>query len=292
MGIRDILKRHGLRLERSLGQHFLIDDDLLHRVAQATGASPDTEIVEIGAGLGNLSYMLALSGAHVHAIELDRRFEPVHRETILTDQSLSGRLEFVYADALEFDFAAAAARAAANGHKLAIAGNIPYQITSPLVMRVFESGAKFESMVLMMQREVAERLSAAPGSKRNGGISIKVQYFSKVETLFDVPPKAFLPPPEVNSQVLRFTPRDHGKEDYRRLFQLVDAAFAQRRKVIANSVAARGIGYSRSQVDAALAAIGRQPTTRAEQLGLEDFLRLNEELMRGGREDDLSPQCD
>ena len=283
MGIRELLKRHGLRLERGLGQHFLVDDDLLHQIARATGADAQSEIVEIGAGVGNLSYMLALSGAHVRAIELDRRFEPIHRETVLTDDAVASRLEFIYADALEFDFAAAGEKAAAAGRRLIIAGNIPYQITSPLVMRVLESGANFYRMVLMMQREVAERLSASPGSKRNGGITIKVQYFANTETLFDVPPRAFLPPPEVDSQVLCFTPRPRENEDYRGLFALIDAAFAQWRKVIANSVSARNIGYSRAQVDEALAAIGRELTTRAEQLGLNEFKQLYAELNRGQR---------
>jgi 16S rRNA (adenine1518-N6/adenine1519-N6)-dimethyltransferase len=281
MRIAEILKRHGLRLDRHLGQHFLVDENLLHRVAKETGAASNTDVVEIGAGVGNLSYMLALSGARVTAIELDRRFEPVHREVVLATPDLEGRLQFVYADALDFDFAAASAAAKASGREFAIAGNIPYQITSPLIMRIFETGTRFDSMVLMMQREVAERLASGPGTKRNGAISIKVQYFSEVEPLFDVPARAFLPPPEVTSRVLRFTPRMPPIDvPYGEFFPLVDAAFAQRRKVISNSIAARGIGYSREQVDAALTELKTAPTTRAEQLGLPEFLALHAALQQ------------
>ena len=161
-----------------------------------------------------------------------------------------------------------------------IAGNIPYQITSPLIMKILETGADFDRMALTMQKEVADRLAAAPGSKRNGGISIKAQYFCDIVTVCHVPASSFVPPPQVNSAIVAFgrKPPLLNEKGQQRLFELVDAAFVQRRKMMGNSIASRGIGFTKEQVDAALAKIGKPPTTRAEQLGLEEFVALLHQL--------------
>ncbi len=276
-----ILRRHGLRLNTGLGQHFLSDEKVLHEIAHSLEPSASSEVVEVGAGIGNLTYYLALSGAHVAALELDRRFHAVHHEIFEMNQSMGGRVKFCYMDALEFDYAAAAADAHSRGREFLITGNIPYQITSPLVMRVLESGAAFNRMVLMMQREVADRLAAKPGTKRNGGISIKVQYYCDLERIMEVPRKAFIPPPEVESTVLRFVPKKSyplAVEDRERLFALVDAAFAQRRKMLSNSVAASALGFTRERVQEALSNIGLRIDSRAEALGLDEFVGLFRQL--------------
>ena len=271
-----LLRRHELKLTKKLGQHLLVDLDILERIASEVGADDRTDVVEVGSGAGNLTYMLALSGAHVTGLELDRRFKPVHDEVILSHQEVAGHIEFVYGDALHFDFAAAGARAAAAGRRFLIAGNIPYQITSPLVMGVLESGAPFESMTLMIQREVAERFAAGPGSRRNGAITIKIQSFCETQLLATVPRTAFMPPPEVESRLIRFRPKPRAMDAgaQRAFFRLVDAAFAQRRKMLPNSVAARGIGYTKQQVDAALEELGIAVEVRAEHLGLQEFMAL------------------
>jgi 16S rRNA (adenine1518-N6/adenine1519-N6)-dimethyltransferase len=272
-----LLREHDIRLSHRMGQHFLADLGVLTRIAQAVGAGPDSEVVEVGAGIGNLSAMLARTGADVTAIELDRRFAPIHEKVGALNGP--GRISFHYGDALDFDFAAASARAAARGRKLLVAGNIPYQITSPLVMRVLESGADYAGMTLMVQREVAERLASPPGSRRNGAISIKVQFYSGVRARFDVPPSAFLPPPKVHSSVVSFTKREPPLDEARRarFFGLVESAFCQRRKMLPNAVAARGL-YPKDGVEAALAKIGLKASARAESLGLAEFLALFAEL--------------
>ncbi|MBX7246711.1 MAG: 16S rRNA (adenine(1518)-N(6)/adenine(1519)-N(6))-dimethyltransferase RsmA [Candidatus Sumerlaeaceae bacterium] len=274
--IQVLLRRHGLHLNKRLGQHFLADVDVLEAMADALDAGPGAQIVEIGAGLGNLTQFLALRGAAVTALELDPRFTPIHRELMLNRQPDEGPIEFQYLDALDFDYAAAMTMARAAGLRPLIAGNIPYQITSPLIMKILETGAEFERMALMMQKEVADRLAAAPGSKRNGGISIKAQYFCDIVTVCNVPAASFVPPPEVNSAIVAFgrKPPLLNETGRQRLFDIVDAAFAQRRKMLGNSIASQGIGLTKEQVDAALAKIGKPPTTRAEQLGLEEFVAL------------------
>lgn len=290
--LQTILHRHGLRAAKGLGQHFLVDEEILRAIARATGAGPDADVVEVGAGVGNLTTLLALSGARVTSIEIDPKFQSLHREIQITDPDFRERLQFHYGDALEFDYVGAAARAQADGRRFLIAGNIPYQITSPLIMGILDSGARFDSMTFLVQREVAERLTAAPGSRKNGAITIKVQYDCEARTLMDVPARAFLPPPEVDSQVIQMRLRQTGtggegfapglrprdEAERRALFRLVDAAFAHRRKMLSNSVSAAGLGYTKPQVDQALQQIGFTPSARAEELGVTDFVALMKAL--------------
>ena len=280
--ISSLLRRYDIRLSKRLGQNFLVDAEVLARIVQATQVGHDCDVVEVGAGVGNLSAALARTGAHVTALELDKRFAPIHVRAE-ADLRGPGTLRFVYEDALDFDYATAAAAARAAGRYFVIVGNIPYQITSPLVMKVLEEGLPLASMTLMMQREVSERLAAKPGSRRNGAITIKAQYFADVKPLFDVGRTAFLPPPEVTSQVVRFVPHAPALDEAKRpaFFALVAAAFMQRRKMMANAVSARGIA-SREKVAAALETIGKPTSARAEELSLSDFLALYAELSDKG----------
>ena len=269
-----LLRRHGLRLSRQLGQHLLVDDAALADIAAACGADSSARVVEVGAGAGSLTLRLAETGAQVVAVELDRRFEPLHHAIIRSQPRLAARIEWRYADALDLDWQAECAAAREAGRRLIVTGNIPYQITSPLVMGILESPAPFDSMVLMMQREVAERLTAAPGSKRNGGITIKCQYFCDIEVVRDVSRRAFLPPPEVESRVLRFRRRlgvPPGRPQD--LFRLIEAGFGQRRKMLPNAVAAAG-EWTKTEVEAALGRLGLAPSVRAEDLGLAEFTAL------------------
>lgn len=278
--LESLLRRHGLWANRGLGQHFLKDEHVLQGVARAVDPGPDCDVVEIGSGPGNLTMMLALSGARVTGIEMDRRFVPLHNEILATNPAFDNRLSFHYGDALDFDYHAAAAKAHAAGRRFAIAGNIPYQITSPLIMKLLEEQVPFESMALMMQREVGVRLRSGPGSKQNGSITIKVQFYTEVEAVMDVPPSSFVPPPKVESEVVLFRrkeiPADIARDKNGRpaFFRLVDAAFMHRRKTIPNSLVAAGFCTTREQAEQALAGVDLLPTARAEQLGLEQYLAL------------------
>ncbi len=279
-----LLKRHGLWAYRGLGQHFLRDEEVLLDVAKAISPGADSDVVEIGSGPGNLTVMLSLSGARITAIEMDRRFVPLHQEILMSNAELGDRLQFHYGDALDFDYHAAAKAAHEQGRRFLVVGNIPYQITSPLIMKLLEEEVPFDAMALMMQREVAVRLRSGPGSKQNGSITIKVQFFADVEHVRDVPATSFLPPPKVESEVVLFRrkpiPADIARDKNGRpaFFRVVDAAFMHRRKTLPNSLVAAGYGLERAQVEQGLAAMDLPPTVRAEQLGLEHYIRLHDAL--------------
>lgn len=282
--LQSLLRRHGLWANRGLGQHFLRDEDVLQAVARAIDPGEDSDVAEIGSGPGNLSVMLALSGAQVTGIEMDRKFTPIHNELVATNPGFDGRLKFHYGDALDFDYKSAAQKAHDAGRRFLIAGNIPYQITSPLIMKLLEEEVPFDAMALMMQREVAVRLRSGPGTKQNGSITIKVQFYAEVEHVVDVPPQSFVPPPKVDSEVVLFRrkvlppdfPRD--KNGRPAFFRVVDAAFMHRRKTLPNSLVAAGYGVTREQAEAALAKLNLPPTTRAEQLGLAEYVALCDAL--------------
>ena len=284
--LEGLLRRHGLWANRGLGQHFLRDETVLHDLARSINAGPDADIAEIGSGPSNLTVMLALSGAHVTGIEMDRRFVPLHQEILATHLDFKDRLVFHYGDALDFDYATAADKAHAAGRRFLIAGNIPYQITSPLIMMLLEQEIPFDAMALMMQRDVARRLEAGPGTKLNGSITIKVQFYSTVAKVVDVPARSFVPPPKVESEVVVFhrkaipadIPRD--KQGRPAFFRVVDAAFMHRRKTLPNSLVAAGYPASREQAEAALESIGQPVTVRAEQLGLDEYQALHNALTK------------
>ncbi len=281
--IRRLLRRHGVELSRRLGQHLLVDEPTLERIAEAAAIEPTHSVVEVGAGAGNLTAILAQKAARVTAIELDERFRSIHEEVFGRWKPFGDRLEFFYGDALAFDYHAAARQATERGERLAIVGNIPYSITSPLVSRIIFEETPFYSMTLLMQREVAERLATGSGGRRAGAISIKVHFYCHVRPLFVVPRRLFLPPPQVESQLIQFRRREPPlpPNERKRFFALVEAAFAQRRKQLPNAVAARGIGYSRQAIEQALSALGLPATVRAEQLGLNEFLALYAQLHPG-----------
>ncbi len=255
-------------------------------MAHAIKPDEGSDVVEIGSGPGNLTVMLSLSGAKITGIEMDRRFVPLHNEILMTNSELGDRLKFHYGDALDFDYHAAAKAAHDNGRRFLIVGNIPYQITSPLIMKLLEEEIPFDAMALMMQREVAVRLRSGPGTKQNGSITIKVQFFADVEHVRDVPPTSFLPPPKVESEVVLFhrkpVPADIARDKNGRpaFFRVVDAAFMHRRKTLPNSLVAAAYGLERAQVEQALAAMDLPPTVRAEQLGLAQYIELYEQLAK------------
>ncbi|MGB9690988.1 MAG: 16S rRNA (adenine(1518)-N(6)/adenine(1519)-N(6))-dimethyltransferase RsmA [Candidatus Sumerlaeaceae bacterium] len=280
--IRRLLRRHGIELSKRLGQHLLVDHAMLERIAAASGVGPGWHVIEIGAGAGNLTVHLARTGARITAIELDERFRPLHEEVFCNHElaDIAPTVDFWYGDALAFDYRSVADLAHAQGMHFAVVGNIPYQITSPLVAKLVLEEIPFDAMTLLMQREVAERLATRHGGRQSGSISLKVNFYCYVELLFVVPRRLFLPPPQVESQLVRFSRHEPLLPPplRPRFFSLLEAAYAQRRKILGNTVAAAGIGYSKQRVEKALQALGLPASTRAEQLGLNEFLALFEKL--------------
>ena len=254
-----------------LGQNFLRDTQAIERIANALGNVADEAVIEIGPGQGAITRALAARAQRVIAIELDRDLAAYLRQ-----QFPPQRVEVVQADVLAYDFSAAAAEA---GKRLPVAGNLPYYITSPILLKLAENHASIDRAVLMVQRELADRITAAPGSRDYGVLSVTVQMYGPVEALFTLPPGAFSPPPDVYSTVFRwrFAPRfaELGVEEAGFL-RFVRGAFAQKRKTLANNL--RAAGRSAASIHDAFAHSGISAQARAEALSLDELARLWIEL--------------
>lgn len=275
------LKLKGIHQSRRLGQHFLVDEGLLGRIADDVGAGPDSHVVEIGAGPGYLTTHLAARAGAVTAIELDERLKSIHMDAFGTAQSV----QFVYGDAMRIELAVIARERAAelNLPRMQLTGNLPFQITSPLLFDQCGPDRPWSRMVFMVQREVADRIMSPPGKKDYGVLSVKLAMWWRATRLMEVPAGRFSPPPEVDATVLSFerlpTAEQPSAEAWPALSRLIDAGFNQRRKKMVNSLAARiGEPDMKERATAALAKIGRDENTRAEMLSPGEFRRLFHEL--------------
>jgi 16S rRNA (adenine1518-N6/adenine1519-N6)-dimethyltransferase len=275
---RALLERHGLRAKKTWGQNFLQDQRVVERIVAAAGLKDDDVAVEIGAGLGALTGLMAERAAQVIAVERDPELIPILREQL----AARSNVEILAADAMGFDFAAAAARAQ---RPVVVVGNLPYQITSPLLFRIVDSAAKGQVVaraVLMVQKEVAERIVARPGSKTYGRLSVMVQAVADVAILFHVGPGAFLPNPNVTSTVFALIPRAAVKvpTDEARVFAaVVRAAFGGRRKMLRRSLEPL---FGEPRLTAALSEAQIAGSRRAEELSVDDFARLAHVLVVRG----------
>jgi 16S rRNA (adenine1518-N6/adenine1519-N6)-dimethyltransferase len=261
--LREIIRRFELGARKSLGQNFLLDLNLTRRIARAAAPLDDANIIEIGPGPGGLTRALLLEGArHVTAIERDPRCVTALREL---EAAFPGRLAIVEGDALEID----AASLVPAPRK--IVANLPYNIATPLLIGWLGEERAFASLTLMFQKEVAERLAAAPGDQAYGRLAVLTQWHCTVQLLFDVPPQAFVPPPKITSTVVQLVPRDVPLAacDQAALERVTAAAFGQRRKMLRQSL--RSLG---GDTAALIAAAGAAPTARAEELSVEQFCAL------------------
>ena len=266
-----------------LGQNFLHDAAAIQRIVAALGDCSQRLVVEIGPGKGAITRLLAERALHVLAIELDPVLAARLRDTFPPE-----RVTVAPIDVLNFDFAAAAAGA---GQRLVVVGNLPYYITSPIILKLAENAASLDFAVLMVQREVADRVAAAPGSRDYGVLTVTVQLHGPVQTLFTLPPEAFSPPPEVHSTVFRwrFQPRFAALGiDPASFTAFLRQAFAQKRKTLANNL--RAAGYSAAHIQAALSTAAIQPTTRAEALSIEELAALWKSLAAAQGADATAPE--
>ena len=264
---RHILNRFGIRTQKKLGQHFLVDETVVRRIAESLELKPDVPVLEIGPGLGTLTQFLAMTGARVTAVELDRRCIEIMGTTLKAYDNI----RIVQGDVLTLDFAEL--MGAGPFH---IAGNLPYYITTPIVMKILEGHVPAEKMVFMVQKEVADRMVSGPGTKDYGALSVAVQYHTEAVKLFEVPSAAFLPPPAVDSAVILCTKRAQPPVDIpseKLFFRVVRAAFGQRRKTLANAL--QGGGFSREDVTAMLQQTGIKGERRGETLSLDEFAALS-----------------
>ena len=277
--IKSLLARHGFHFSKSMGQNFLIQSWVPRDIAAASGAGSGVGVLEIGPGIGPLTDRLAGLADRVAAVELDRSLLPVLAETMAGHDNV----EIVPGDILKLDVPALV------GEKLAgltpiVCANLPYNITTPVLTALLEARC-FASITVMIQREVARRICAAPGTPDYGAFSVYCQVHAGTELLFDVPPDCFLPAPKVTSSVLRLTPRPLPAEleDAAFFFRVVRAAFAQRRKTLLNALgAAFGGQVSKEELAGLLAGCGLPPDVRGERLGIPEFAALARALRQTG----------
>lgn len=272
--IRALLARHGFRFSKSMGQNFLIAGWVPREIASAASLDEYCAVLEIGPGIGPLTQRLARQAGKVAAIELDSSLLPILKETLADCPNV----EIIPGDAMKLDLPELV-RGRFDGLTVKACANLPYNITTPVITRLLEAGC-FQSITVMIQREVARRICAAPGQSDCGAFSLFCQYHAKCELLFEVPPDCFLPAPKVTSAVVRLTPRPAPVEgDKDAIFAVVKAAFAQRRKTLLNALsAAYGSRFSKDQLRQIILACGLPETIRGERLGLEQFARLAEAL--------------
>ena len=273
--IKALLGRHGFRFSKSMGQNFLIQGWVPRDIADSSGADQSCGVLEIGPGIGPLTVQLAQRAGKVSAVELDRDLLPILAETL----SPFDNVTVIPGDAMKLDLAALAAEQFPGLTPLACA-NLPYNITTPAITALIQAGC-FASITVMIQREVARRICASPGTADYGAFSVFCQYHTKPELLFDVPPECFLPAPKVTSSVVRMTPCPPPPEvdDEAHFFQVVRAAFAQRRKTLANSLSsALNPPVGKEALTQAIAACGFPKDIRGERLSISDFAALSRAL--------------
>lgn len=270
--IRDVLSRHGFSFSKGLGQNFLINPTVCPRMAEMGNAKPGWGIIEIGAGVGVLTAELARRADKVVCIEIDSRLLPVLDETLAEFDNI----KIVNEDVLKVDLHRLIEQEFA-GMPVAVCANLPYYITSPIIMNLLEAHLPIASLTVMVQKEAAARLCAEPGSREVGAVSIAVRYYSDPKILFQVSRGSFLPAPDVDSTVIRLDVRDRppvevGSEE--QFFKVVRAAFSQRRKTLPNTLSA-GLGIPKSQAIEMLEKAGIPTNLRAEQLTLDQFALLS-----------------
>ena len=268
--IRQLLERHGFRFSKALGQNFLINPSVCPRMAAACGADKDMGVLEIGPGIGVLTRELAHTAGRVAAIELDDRLLPVLDETLAEEKNVA----IIHGDVMKLDLEKLISEQF-PGMRVAVCANLPYYITSPILMLLLESRLPVESITVLVQKEAAQRLCARPGTRECGAVTLAVQYYAEADMLFPVSRGSFMPAPKVDSMVMRLTIRREPPcqvQDERLLFRLIRAAFGQRRKTMANAITTAGL--AKETVLAALKEAGIPPQARAEELTLTQFAAL------------------
>ena len=274
--VRAVLSRHGFSFSKALGQNFLIDSTVCPRMAEAAVRSAEDGVLEIGPGIGVLTAQLGLRAKKVVSVELDKRLLPVLSETL----GEFDNIEVVNGDVLKLDLESLIEEKFADCKRVSVCANLPYYITSPVIMRLLEERLPLSQIVVMVQNEAAERLCAAVGTREAGAVTVAVQYYAEAEKLFSVGRNCFVPSPNVDSAVMRLAVREQPEfpvKDEKFFFKMVKAAFAQRRKTAQNGISA-GLGLPKEQVAEALENIGLQKDIRAEKMTMQEHAALADRL--------------
>ncbi len=271
--IKSVMSRHGVTFNKGLGQNFLVDPEVCPQMAESAGLNENTCAIEIGPGVGVLTAELAKRAGKVLSFEVDNRLLPVLDETL----GEFNNVEIINQDIMKADLKSIIEEKC-KGMDITVCANLPYYITSPIIMLLLESKLPIKNITVMVQKEAADRLCAEVGSRDGGAVTVAVSYYAKAEKLFYVPKESFLPPPKVNSEVIQLTIRKEPPvkvADEKKFFKVVKAAFSQRRKTAENSLSS-GLGIPKPQIAEALEKAGLEKTIRAEKMTMEDFAKLAE----------------
>ena len=270
----EVLQKYNFNFQKKFGQNFLIDTHVLDKIIRESGVNKDDMVIEIGPGIGTMTQYLCENAREVVAIEIDKNLIPILEDTL----SAYDNVTVINEDVLKVDIKKLAEEKN-GGRPVKVVANLPYYITTPIIMGLFESHVPIDSITIMVQKEVADRMQEGPGSKEYGALSLAVQYYAKPEIVANVPPNCFMPRPNVGSAVIRLTCHETPPvevEDEEFMFRLIRASFNQRRKTLVNGLTnASFLSVTKEQVMTALEEMNLSPTIRGEALSLEQFALLS-----------------
>ncbi len=279
-----VLRNHHISAKKKYGQNFLVDPEVLEDTVRAAGIGPEDFVLEIGPGIGTLTQYLASAAGRVYAVEIDRSLFPVLEDTLAGWKNVT----LAEGDILKTDVAEIVRREN-GGRPIKAAANLPYYITTPVILSLLTGGAPISGMTFMVQKEVADRMKASPGTKDYGALSLAVQYYADPVVVREVPPSAFIPQPGVTSAVIHLEKYDAppvAVKDEKLMFALIRASFNQRRKKLINGLSSgSGLDFTKEEAASALAAAGIDPDIRGERLSLAEFAAAADALtdLRGAR---------
>lgn len=275
---KEIINKYSFAFQKKYGQNFLIDSNVLTHIIIDAGIRENDFVLEIGPGIGTMTQYLCETAKQVMAVEIDRMLIPILEETL----SAYDNVEVINEDALKLDIAKIVEEKN-GGEPIKVVANLPYYITTPIIMGLLESGAPIKSITIMVQKEVAHRMQSGPGSKEYGALSLAVQYYANAEIMMDVSAECFMPRPKVDSTVIKLTRYDEPPidvQDEKMLFKIIRASFNQRRKTLANGLKnAPALNFTKEEIERAIEKIGKPLTIRGEALTLEEFAQLTNALI-------------
>lgn len=274
----EVIQKYGFAFQKKFGQNFLIDPHVLEKIIASAGVTKDDMVLEIGPGIGTMTQYLAESAGRVVAVEIDNNLIPILQETLKDYDNVT----VIHNDILKVDIAELAEKYN-GGRPIKVVANLPYYITTPIIMGLFESHVPIDNITVMVQKEVADRMQEGPGSKNYGALSLAVQYYAEPYIVANVPPNCFIPRPSVGSAVIRLTRHKDAPvqtKDEQMMFRLIRASFNQRRKTLQNGLNnASDLHFTKEQIVSAIESMGLPPAVRGETLTLEQFAKLTDLLV-------------
>lgn len=274
---KEVINKYSFAFQKKFGQNFLIDSNVLENIVEAAGITKDDFVLEIGPGIGTMTQYLCESARQVLAVEIDKMLIPILEDTL----SEYDNVEVINQDVLKIDIKSLVEEKN-NGRPIKVVANLPYYITTPIIMGLFESKVPIESITIMVQKEVADRMQTGPGSKDYGALSLAVQYYAEAKVMLNVSATCFMPRPNVDSAVVKLTRHQESPvevKDESLMFKIIRASFNQRRKTLVNGLKnSSELDFSKEEITEAIKSIGKEENIRGEKLTLEEFAKLSNAL--------------